>query len=46
MSKGISRKVEGCFNGILKWGSRVVHGSFKVVSRNFLGCFKRVLSVV
>ena len=53
MSKGISRKVEGCFKGIqrefrvsLKVVSRVFHGRFKVVSRNFLGCFKKVLSVV
>ena len=45
--KGVSRKSEGCFNGVLcgflrfKGSSR----SLKHVSRKFSGCFQEVLRV-
>ena len=42
--KGVSRKIEGCFNGVLsgvqgglKKGQWMFKGSFKAVSRKFSG---------
>ena len=46
--KGISRKIKGCFNGVLSGFQGCLKESewvFEGVSKVFQGCFKEVLGV-